>query len=58
MFVLDKSLLPSLKFVGKAVAYSRVEQLKSGRVLALPTNIGLDSKGLPGPNTPAYFENS
>jgi len=45
-------------FVGKAGVYPRVEQLKStplGRLLAIPTNTGLGSKGLPGPNTLAYY---
>jgi len=29
-----------------------------GRLLALPPNIRLGKKGLPGTNTPAYYENS
>ncbi len=29
-----------------------------GRLLALPTNIRLSWKGLPGTNTPAYYEDS
>jgi len=28
-----------------------------GRLLALPTNIKLDLKRLPGTNTPDYYEN-
>ncbi len=41
-------------------AYPRVEHLKGasiGQVLALPTNIRLGYKGLPGTNTLAYYEN-
>jgi hypothetical protein len=29
-----------------------------GRLLALPTNIRLDWKSLPGTNTPVFYENS
>jgi len=56
--VLDNPFQPSLMFVGKAGVYPRVEQLKStplGRLLAIPTNTWLGSKGLPGPNTLAYY---
>jgi hypothetical protein len=42
-------------------AYSRGEHIKGsslkGRLLALPTNIRLGWKGLPGTNTLAYYEN-
>jgi len=42
-------------------AYPEVEHLKGsslGQALALPTNIILGWKGLPGSNTIAYYENS
>jgi len=43
-------------FVGKAGAYARVEQMKWGRILAFPTNIGLGWKDLLGTNTIAYYK--
>jgi hypothetical protein len=41
-------------------AYTRVWHLKDaslGQALALPANIRLGRKGLPGTNTLAYYEN-
>jgi len=49
---LNKSFQPSLMFISKAVSYYRVKPLlQLGRLLAVPTNIGLGWKGLPGTNT-------
>ncbi len=53
MFVPGKPFQLSLMFAGKAGAYPRVEHLKG----ALPTNIRLGWKGLPGTNTLAYYGN-
>ena len=61
MFVPGKILQPSPMFVGKAGAYPIVEPLKGASInlpLALPANIRLGWKGLPGTNTLAYYENS
>ncbi len=54
MFVIVRSL----KVVGKAGAYPSVAPLGAplkGRLLALPTNIGVGLKGLPRTNTLAYY---
>jgi hypothetical protein len=46
-------------FAGKAGAYPRVEHLKGLPALsALPANIRLGWKGLPGTNALAYYEKS
>ncbi len=48
-------------FVRKIIAYPKVKHLSDapllGRLLALPTNIRLDWKVLPGIKTIAYYEN-
>jgi hypothetical protein len=47
-------------FEGKAGAYPSETPFRCstlGWLLALPTNIGLSLKGLPGVNTLAYYEN-
>jgi len=44
----------------RPVAYPRVEHLKGAslrKALALPANIRQGWKGLPGTNTPAYYDN-
>jgi hypothetical protein len=58
---LVKSFQPSLMFRGKAISRPTVEHLKDAslvQVLALLTKIELRRKGLPGTNTPAYYEHS
>jgi hypothetical protein len=49
-------------FAGNAAAFPRVEHLKCapvlGMLLALPKNIRLGWRGLPGTNTPAYYDHS
>ena len=60
MFVYGKLFQPSLMFVGKAGAYPREERLKVallGYALALPANIRLGWKSLPGTNALAYCQN-
>ncbi len=47
---------PSLMFAGKAGAYPSAPL--QDRPLALPTNIRLGCRGLPGTNTLAYYENT
>jgi hypothetical protein len=54
MFVLGKPFQLSLVFVGKAGAYPSDTPLK-GRMLALPKNIILGWKGLPGTNALTYL---
>ncbi len=60
MFVPGKPFQPNLMFAGKARAYPS-EALSGaplyGKLLALPANIRLGWKGLPGTNTQAYYEN-
>jgi hypothetical protein len=54
VFVPGKSFQPSLMFVGKARAYPSEVPFRCptlGLALALPTNIRLGWKGLPGTNT-------
>ncbi len=59
MFARGKPFQPSLLFASKAKAYTSPNHLKGaplyGRLLALPTNIRLDWKGLTGTNTIAYY---
>ncbi len=63
MFVPGKPLHPSLMFAGKLepTQVTRVKQLSGapleGRPLALPTNIRLGWRDLPGTKTLAYYEN-
>ncbi len=60
MFVAGKPVQPSTVFAGKAwacpVKHISGTPLK-GKLLALPTNIRLGWKSLPGTNTLAYYEN-
>ncbi len=59
MVVPGKPFQPSIMFVGEAEArafpYLSDAPLK-GRFMALPTNIRLGWKGLPGKNAPANYE--
>ncbi len=61
VFVPGKPFQSSLMFAGKA-GVTRVKLLSGaplfGRLLALPANIRLGWKCLPGINTLAYYENS
>ncbi len=61
MFVPDKPFQPTPIFAIKPEP-SRVRHISGDplydRLLALPTNIRLGWKGLPGTNTLAYYENS
>jgi hypothetical protein len=60
MLVPRKSFKPSLMFAGKARAYPIEEHLKGTSLRyspALPANIRLDWKDMPGTNTLAYNEN-
>ncbi len=57
MFVPGKPFQPSLMFAGKARAYPSEAASGAplyGRPLALPTNIRLGGRGLPGTNTVNY----
>ncbi len=58
MFVPGKSLKPSLMFVGNAGAEVSKKTVPPiyGRYLAVPPNIRLSWKGLPGTNTLAYYK--
>ncbi len=59
MFVPGKSFKPSLWV--RPGAYSKVDLLKVvllGYVVALPVNIRLGWKGLPGINNRAYYDHS
>ena len=54
MFVPGKPFQSGLMFVGKPGAYPRAEHKKGAP--AVRANIRLGWKGLPGTNTPAYYE--
>ncbi len=57
MFV--KINLSGLVYCLRAAAYPSEEHMKSallGQVLTLPANTRLGSRGLPGTNTVAYYE--
>jgi hypothetical protein len=62
IFIISQSVVPgkpfqpSLVFAGKARAYPSEAPFRC-KLLASPTNITLDWKGLPGTNTLAYNEN-
>jgi hypothetical protein len=61
VFALAKPFKPNLMFVGRpelTKEWSKWNLLHSGRLLAFLTNIGLGWKGLAGPNTLAFCENS
>jgi len=50
----------TLMLVGRPGAYPRLEHMKGaslGKATALPANIGLGWKDLPGTNTLALYEN-
>jgi hypothetical protein len=58
--VSTRTFQPILIFAGEAGAYPKVEHLKGallGQAQALPANIRIGLKGLPGTNTLAYYEN-
>ncbi len=60
MFAPGKPFKPSLMFAGKVRTYPSEHlsgALLEGRPLALPKNIILGWKSLPGTNTLAYYEN-
>ncbi len=60
MIVPGKPLQPSLMFVGNDGAYLSEASFRYstlGQALALPMNIRLGLKGLPGTNALAYYEN-
>jgi hypothetical protein len=56
VFVPGKPFQPSLMFAGKAEP-TQVKKLLGAPLLALPANIRLGWKGLPGTNTLAYYGN-
>jgi hypothetical protein len=59
MFVANKPYQPSLLFASKARSLPSSTALKRyARLLAMPINIRLGLKGLPGTNTLAYYEHS
>ncbi len=58
VFVLGKPFQPSLMFVNEAEAYLSETVLLKRIPLALPTNIRLGWKALPGTNTLAYYIHS
>jgi hypothetical protein len=61
VFLTGKPFQHSLVFVGKAKSLPERGNLSraslKGMPLALPTNIKLGKKGLPGTNTIAYYKN-
>jgi hypothetical protein len=57
VFVPGKPLQPRLMFVGNARAYLSEAPFRCFTLGALPTNIRLGWKGLPGTSTLAYYEN-
>ncbi len=56
MFVLGKPFQPSLMFM--VTTRALVKHLSDAPLQALPANIKLGWKGLPGTNTLAYYESS
>ncbi len=56
VFVPSMSLLSCLMFLKPTRVKHLLAALLYGRLLALPTNIQLDRKGLPGTNILAYYE--
>jgi hypothetical protein len=60
VFVPGRSFQLSLMFAGKAGTYPTIKHLKGalvGKVLALPTNIRLGCRALPGTSTLAFYKN-